>query len=433
MAMTLPSGGQAPGANTHLAARSVPRPVRRGYLKSVDFPIHLMVLWWLVWIGVSLSPLNDFIAPSWASLAQFLLLVASFVAGHAAMKWFRPFDAAPPLAPTRGLRARALRMRWALTGSMLACLAALLVCLRMAGAFETSFVEYFLRIRLAFAEGGDPTLTGIRSLDVLTKILFFPLSYTVMLVLLAIDLSAFKRLFLVCIANILCFAYLWQVNYPFIHLFWFMVFYILLGAQRRGYFNKKILVVAGVLFAGLIASAANRFGGDVLGGFQRYIVDYHLIGFSYYDHSYLDPGSILHSPSYGRSSLGFLDQVLEEFLKPLQLGYQSASLETQGFNETPIDIGAQESMSFNAFGTIVYSLYRDFNLLGIVVGGFAYGAAVTYTRYRSTHSWRAGAIFLMLAAAWMIGMMVSPLEEVYFWFTIVTVGLFGIVNRGVRW
>jgi oligosaccharide repeat unit polymerase len=416
-----------------VAAPSGAAPLHRSYLKSVDFPIHLMALWWLFWIGVSVSPLNDFLAPSWASVAQYVLLIVSFFAGHAAMKWFRPFDARPAATPMRGLRSGTSRMRCALALSTLGCLAMLLVCLRMSGAFETSFVEYFLRVRLAFAEGGNPTLTGIRSLDVLTKILFFPLSYTVLLMLLAIDLTAFKRLFLVCIVNVLCFAYLWQVNYPFIHLFWFMVFYTLVSAQRHGHFNKKILAVASLLFVGLMASAANRFGGDVLGGFQRYIVDYHLIGFSYYDHQYLDPRSILHSPSYGRSSLGFLDQVLEEFLKPLSLGYQSASLETQGFNETPVDIGAHESMTFNAFGTILFSLYRDFDLPGVFLGGFAYGAAATFARYRSAHSWRAGALFMMLAAAWMIGMMVSPLEEVYFWFTIVALGLFGIVNRGVRW
>ncbi len=423
----------SPSSSPASLSPGVPALPGRGYLKSVDFPIHLMGYWWLIWIGVSVSPLNDFLAPSFATVAQFLLLIVSFFAGHAFAKWFRPFDPTGPATPARGLRAGAPRVRWALGLAVTGCLLMLLVSLRMAGAFETGFVEYFLRIRLAFAEGGVPTLTGMRSLDVLTKVLAFPLSYTILLVLLAIEMTSFKRLFFICLANIFCFAYLWQVNYPFIHLFWFMIFYTLLTAQRRGHFNKKVLLVAVLLFAGLIASAANRGGGDVLAGFQRYIVDYHLIGFSFYDHHYHDPRSILHSYSYGRSSLGFLDQVLEEFLKPLSLGYQSASLETQGFNEDPVDIGATESMTFNAFGTILWSLYRDFDLVGIFLGGFAYGVAATMARYRSARSWQAGALFLMLAAAWMIGMMVSPLEEVYFWFTIVTLALIGVVNRGVRW
>jgi len=406
--------------------------VLSGYLKSVDFPIHIMMYWWLLWIAIATSPLNDFIKPSMAVVVQFLLLITSFFAGHLSMKWLFPLKRYQFVPPFRGLRVGALRVRWVLYFLVGMCLIMLLVSLKLSGAFETNFINYFLRIRQAFAEGGSPTLTGTRLLDVLTKILFFPLSYTVLLVLLAIDLAALRVIFFACLINVVCFAYLWQVNYPFIHLFWFLVFYTLIGAQRRGHYNKKILLAAGLVFVGLIASAANRFGGDLVGGFQHYIVQYHLIGFTYYDQSYLNQTSILHSSSFGRSSLGFLDQILEALLKPFQFGYRSASLETQGFNEASVDIGATEPMYFNAFGTILYSLYRDFKLVGICVGGVIYGAAVTYSRYCSDYSWRAGAAFLMLAAAWMIGMMVSPLEEVYFWFSIITIGLLSIVNRGVH-
>ncbi len=87
----------------------------------------------------------------------------------------------------------------------------------------------------------------------------------------------------------------------------------------------------------------------------------------------------------------------------------------------------------NAFGTIIFTLYRDFNFVGILLGGFLYGAVVTYARYRSHMSWWHGALFLMLAPAWMMGMMVSPLEAAYFWFVIVALGSLQLVNRGVRW
>jgi hypothetical protein len=39
----------------------------------------------------------------------------------------------------------------------------------------------------------------------------------------------------------------------------------------------------------------------------------------------------------------------------------------------------------------------------------------------------------MLASAWMMGMMVSPLEAASFWFVVVALFLLQIVNRGVRW
>jgi len=389
-----------------------------------------MVYWWIIWIGLSLTPLSDLMPPSLASLGQFLLLLLSFFFGHLTIKKYFPIYSKCFFAPYRGVCIKSFRVRFVLTLAVIICLIMMLISLKLSGALEANFLEYFLRIRRSFAEESAPTVTGVRTLDVLTKILFFPLSYSILLLLLAVNLAAFRGLFLICVLNIFCFAYLWQVNYPFIHLFWFTVFYTLVTAERRGYYNKKIIAGVFLLFGGLVASAGNRFGGDLMGGFRHYIIQYHLVGFTYYDQSYLNPDSILHTPSFGRSSLGFIDQVLEALLKPTELGYRSASFESQGFNEVPIDIGAEESMSFNAFGTILFSLYRDFKLLGIVIGGFIYGGVVTYSRYRSAYSWRAGIIFFMLATAWMIGMMVSPLEEVYFWFTILFVGAFGIVNRG---
>jgi hypothetical protein len=404
-----------------------------GYLKSPDFPIHLMGYWWLAWLGLSLSPLNEFVAPTWPTVAQFLLLIVSFFAGHAVMKGFRPFDPTPSPSPTRGLRLESRRLRWTLGLATAGCFVMLVASLILAEAFDTNFVEYFVKLRIADDRTEQAMATGIRSLDALTKILAFPLSYTVLITTLGAGLAGFRKIFIACLVNIICFAYLWQINYPLMHLFWLMVFYVLVTAQQRGQFSKRSLGFATIVCAVLIASAVYRFGGDILGGLQRYAVGYHLIGFSLYDQHYLDPNSILHERTFGRSALGFLDQVLELSLRPFSLGYRAASSENAEFTDIEVDIGTLEFQNVNAFGTIVFTLYRDFHLIGIVLGGFAYGVAATFTRYRSHRSWRSGALFLMLASAWMMGMMVSPLEAAYFWFVIVTLGLLGIVNRGVRW
>jgi oligosaccharide repeat unit polymerase len=392
-----------------------------------------MGYWWLLWLALSISPLNELTAPSWIVIAQYLVLLVAFFAGHAAIKWFRPFDRMPRSDPLRDLHPERKRVSFALTAAVLLCSALLAIGMKLSDALEMSFVEHFIRMRANQTEGDATSLTGVRALDVLTKILAFPLSYTIIVSLLAIELKAFKSLFALCVVNFLCFVYLWQVNYPLIHFFWFLVFYTLLTAERCGSFNSKIIVSAGLLIGLLIASATNRGGAGVLAGIQHYIINYHLIGFSFYDFQYHDARSILHETTFGQSSLGFIDQMLHGVLKRMSVDYSAASFENSAFNDVPIDLGARVSLQFNAFGTILFTLYRDFAFIGIVIGGFIYGGAATLARYRSKYSWHAGAIFLLLASAWMMGMMVSPLEEAYFWFTIIALGLINVTNRGVRW
>lgn len=401
------------------------------YLKSVDFPIHLMAYWWLLWIGISCTSLSPFLKPSSESLAQYLLLIGSFLLGHLCMKRLRPYKAPRGPVGTRGLRLDTARVRWVLGFSAFGMLLMLLVSLYMAGAFQTSFIEYFTKVRLLV--GDDvPEATGSHLLDVLTKILSFPLVYTILVTTLAIEMTGVRKVFFACVASFLCYSYLWQINYAVIHLFWIMVFYALIAVQRQGRINRRMLLIATILCVALVASAANRFGGDVVGGLQRYIIGYHLLGFSFYDQQYLNPESILHVHSFGRSSLGFLELVLENFLKAFSVEFQAASSANADFTNTAIDIGANDTMDFNAFGTLVFTFYRDLHVVGIFVGGALYGAVVTNARYRSDTSWRHGALFFMLASAWMMGMMVSPIESAYFWFVVVTLSLLQLLNR-IRW
>lgn len=410
------------------------RPTRKAaprtgfkYFKSRDFPIHLLAVWWVFWLAASYTDLNEFIPPSGATVAQYAVFILSFLFGHWLVKQANWFGLGTLSKCIRPFRSNTTGVRFALVGAALLCSAMLLASLWLAGAFSSDFIEYFAKRRMD--EGGLEGLTGIRTLDVLTKILAFPLSHTVILIVLASDILRFRLTLAICIINLLAFAYLWQVNYPLIHLFWFLVFHWLLQARRTGVFQRRPMIILIVLFLTLLASSANRFGGDVIGGLQRYIVGYHLVGFSYYDHQYLNPSSILHIHSFGRSSLGFLDQMLEATLKILGVGYRAASFQNAEFNELPINIGLDQVREFNAFGTFLFSLYRDFNVLGIIGGGFIYGALATHALYRSKYSWLSGALFMLLAASWMMGMMVNPLEEAYFWFTIVALSVFALVNR----
>ena len=239
-----------------------------------DPPAVLLVDFWL---SLSQSSLNVFQPPSLATMLQYALLVTSFLAGHLTIKHLIkvvPMRRAPK-PPV--FRAGTARMKLVLTVSAVGSGLLLLISLKLSGAYSTNFVDYFLSLRVESATVED--LTGNHYLDVLTKVVVFPLSYTIILVILANEARWFKSVLIVCICNLLAYSYLWQVNYPLIHLFWILAFYLLLVNSRRSHFNIKTLLVVSTLFATLLISAANRFGGDVLGGFQRYVVGYHLLGF----------------------------------------------------------------------------------------------------------------------------------------------------------
>ena len=379
---------------------------------------------------LSTTDLNEFVAPSLIALAQFSLLIASFLIGHHSIAQQCRFSSAASPVAFRTLNFNSRTMRVTIYGSSLGCLLLLSGCLFLSGAFSTTFLEYFGRVRVDYEV--SQSLTGIHFLDVLTKVLAFPLSYTIVLATLGNEMRHCKLVLWVCIVNLLLFCYLWQVNYPLIYLSWLFIFTSLISGKHGSGFYKKSTFSTILLICLLLGSAANRFGGDVTGGIQRYIVGYHLIGFSFYDSQYHNTHSLVHSLSYGRSSLGFLDQIFEAMSKFSHMGYKAASSENSTYLNDAIDIGRDETREVNAFGTILFTLYRDFSFPGIAIGGFLYGAMTTYFLYRSAQSWKYRAMFLFMASTWMVGMMVSPPEQAYFWFAVIGLNLIDVVSRGVK-
>lgn len=404
------------------------------YLKSENFPIHLLVYWWILWLVLAYTDLNIFIPPSWQTLVQYVFLIFSFLLGHWVVRYRKElcFNAACCLA--KPLHYDGLRIGAALLGSVLLCTAILLLSFWLSDALTMSFLEHFARLR---ATEDEIVLTGSSQLDVLTKIFAFPMSFSVALILLANNIRRYKFTLLLCIANLLIFCYLWQVNYPLIYFFWVLVFVWLLRVRMHGAFDIITPLTVLAVFFALLASATNRYGGDSFGSelsgvIQHYFVGYHLSGFSFYDHQYNDPSSILHSHTFGRSSLGLLDRVLQVTVNFLGGNYEAASLENVAYNSANIDIGLIDTKYTNAFGTFLFGFYRDFDFLGILIGGLAYGAFTTLALHRSGRDWLYGALFLLLASSWMAGMMVNPIEQPYFWFAVIAVSFFSALDRSKR-
>jgi len=398
-------------------------------------PVYLMAGWWAFWLGAALTPLNIFVSPPWSVMSQFGVFIAVFLLGHLLMLVLTTGRAGVAALPSGRGRAQPtppaeFRLRTMLMAMALGCLLIMLLSLHKAGAFSESFIEYFIKLRRGELSG--ESLTGSGLLDVATKAIVWPMSYTLAVIALALRIGPLRGVLVVSALNIALFSYLWQVNYSLIYLFWFFVLYLVVGMARGLPVDRKALGLVLLLVVALAAVAANRFGGDVLGGLQRYMFGYHMAGFAFYGHHFQDPSSLLHDHSLGRSSLGFLEQAVEIVSRRLDLGFVAASSTNANFNNETVDLGRIELIEGNAFGTFLFGLYRDFHFVGIVAGGLLYGALVTLMLQRSRRHWGAGAAFYVLASSWMVGMMVNPIEQVHFWFALTLIGVLVVFNRGFR-
>ncbi|MCO4095144.1 MAG: oligosaccharide repeat unit polymerase [Acidovorax sp.] len=400
------------------------------FLHKDHLPIHAMALWWVLWLTVAVSKVNVFVAPSWDVASQFVAFTLFFVLGHVIAVQLGGSAMARSPANDSAKSRSTFKIHYYLYAANWICLAILLISLQLSGALSEGFIEYFFKLRREESTGDS--VTGSRLLDVATKVLVWPTAYTLTIIVLAVRIEQRRGMLALSILNILLFSYLWQVNYSLIYLFWIFVFYVLVGAARDLPVDRKALAFVGALMVLLVAVAANRFGGDIFGGLQRYVFGYHTAGFSFYDHHFHNPSSLLHQHSLGRSSLGFLEQLLEIISRRIDLGFVAASSENATFNNEDIDIGAFEVIPGNAFGTFLFGFYRDFHVAGIVAGGLLYGGLATHLLAKGRQSWPCTSAFYVLATSWMVGMMVNPIEQAHFWFSILLIGMLSVLNRGIR-
>jgi oligosaccharide repeat unit polymerase len=163
-------------------------------------------------------------------------------------------------------------------------------------------------------------------------------------------------------------------------------FLFVVAINTNRYAVKKLfayLVLALVLMTGALALITSLRVSDsnkaVTHDWSRSIhqfIDYHTIGFSIFDHDIMRPDSLLHRPSYGRSSLGAIDRLAVRFLrlfgseKVAQSEWNGATLQTHRIIGRNAD-GAP--MHYNAFGTVFYSLYRDGGILMCIFGATIFG------------------------------------------------------------
>ncbi|WP_345877391.1 O-antigen polymerase [Shewanella algae] len=374
-------------------------------LQKHVFFMLMALLWWEFWLSLSVFEISGLNKPGIMTIIQVqLLLIFTFLGGSVAFYIYKRNSqySSCYYSPPKDVKFKNLILYFTSF--------ALLFSLWKANFFGMSYFEYHMMVRnFDFSE----TLTGSKFLDLFSKIVIYPILVTLFLINSSLAESKINKSLLYF--SIISYAVLWQVNYPFI--FIFLVYFINIFFLVKNNKAKEIvlLVVVGVI---LLIAATIRFGGvgfsyDLI---EHYLINYHIIGFSFYDAQFSNPNSILFEHTFGRSSLGVIDQFFDLFTRFMGGDFTAASFENRDFNQVPIDLGG--GIKGNAFGTMLFTFYRDFSYVGIILGGFIYGFFMVYFHSYSSLNWRYRAIFILLSYGWFTGMMVSPIEQGYFWFSI---------------
>src|SRR5688572_22648403 len=170
------------------------------YIASAGFLVHAMAMWWVLWLGLSFTRLNVFVPPSGGAAAQFAGFILFFLIGHAVVSLLNQSTASIVISGGRDIRQTAFALRRSLQVLVWACLGILLVSLYLSGAFSEGFLDYLIKLRGDEATGDS--LTGSRLLDVTTKAVVFPISYTLTTVILAVRIGQHRWMLAIGVINI---------------------------------------------------------------------------------------------------------------------------------------------------------------------------------------------------------------------------------------
>ena len=146
--------------------------------------------------------------------------------------------------------------------------------------------------------------------------------------------------------------------------------FILDRIRIKNIFIISIFILVLLFFTILRSVEDSDFLTSSFSGF----IDYNIIGFKIFDANLNNPSSIIHSHTFGRSLFGQVDSLFSILYRLIvDKGFLPANSENAKYLDTFIDLGLKDVKNVNAFGTVFFTLYRDFGYSGIILFPFFFG------------------------------------------------------------
>ncbi|WP_412499849.1 O-antigen polymerase [Shewanella chilikensis] len=389
-----------------------------------DKPFLFILFWWLFWQFINFMEIIDVRAASMLTNIIYILMYISMVVGYYSLKITLSRNSYP-IAENKLHRHYVKRNNSEPSEKinlfyLFFCFCLLFVGLYKSEAFSLSFIDYFLKMRGTNATGD---VSGISLLDNFIKLFIVPM----ILASSVFEMTKIKKhnkiywgKVLFVFLNILAFTYMFQVNYIII-VFLFLIYLYMIDSESSSIYKSWTFKLIFTFFFSLLTLLAlNRFGVfDIFGALLYYPATYFSISFSLFDYN-LQGLSIIHEHTYGLSILGYFSVLPFTLFKVIgweSFDYIPTALENVTHNSECIYLGGQKC--YNAFGSVAFSLYRDFGLLGIVFGGFLYGFSLSYLNFKRNNNIYLEMCYYYLLVMGLVGIMVSPFDLPYFWFVFI--------------
>jgi oligosaccharide repeat unit polymerase len=159
---------------------------------------------------------------------------------------------------------------------------------------------------------------------------------------------------------------------------------------------------------------------------KLFVVDYHTVGFSLFDHELMDKSSPLNTQTtYGRLSLGGLETIATIFIRQFNHNYYSPALANSIRMTNNIVVGIENPPTmifngvkmYNSFYTLLYTFYSDGGFFGVIIGGLVFGFLLEFFNRRFLKAQRTlDAFYLVLIiSVAILSIFISQLEIMRTW------------------
>jgi len=184
------------------------------------------------------------------------------------------------------------------------------------------------------------------------------------------------------------------------------------------------MFIFGILFISTIRSGSNNT--NVMEHFFDWAIMYHSAGFVLFDQDLNNERSTLNTKySLGFSTFGGLVKLTDIAIRRIFPGYENLLIKEEEGHQTPRVIGIDNKTGYpiwgNAFFTILYPIYKDFRILGIMFIPFILGIITGNNYLKARIDITARIIYMFLIFIMIFSIYNVPTDSNPIWLTFIII------------